>query len=115
MCIEDLLPKGYLLRKIDAAVDFTKIYEIVEELYCKDNGRPNTDPVVSFKTAIIKHLYGISSLRRTACDKNRYVLDVTLNSGYIHDSVAFDGLYYKLCEVCPEMRNVVADAGCKTP
>ena len=49
VCIEDLVPKGHLLRKIDAAVDFTKIYEIVEELYCKDNGRPSTDPVVLFK------------------------------------------------------------------
>ena len=27
--IEDLVPKDHLLRKIDAAVDFTKIYEIV--------------------------------------------------------------------------------------
>lgn len=64
--IEDLVPKDYLLRKIDAAVDFTKIYEIVKDLYCKDNGRPNTDPVVLFKIAIIQYLYGILSLRRTA-------------------------------------------------
>ena len=64
--IDDLVPKDHLLRKIDAAVDFTKIYEIVEDLYCKTNGRPSTDPVVLFKIAIIQHLYGISSLRRTA-------------------------------------------------
>lgn len=66
VCIEDLVPKDHLLRKIDAAVDFTKIYEIVEDLYCQNNGRPSTDPVVLFKAAIIQHLYGISSLRRTA-------------------------------------------------
>lgn len=64
--IDDLVLKDHLLRKIDAAVDFTKIYEIVEDLYCKNNGRPSTDSVVLFKTAIIQHLYGISSLRRTA-------------------------------------------------
>ena len=46
--IDDLVPKDHLLRKIDTAVDFTKIYEIVEDLYCKDNGRPSTDPVVLF-------------------------------------------------------------------
>ena len=263
--IDYLVPKDHLLRKIDAAVDFTKIYEIVEDLYCKDNGRPSTDPVVLFKIAIIQHLYGISSLRRTAdeislnvayrwflgysllektphfttlsnnfchrfneqtvecvfnwilseindagylspdvvfidgthikananmkkavkkaipeaakvygeqlleeinqdrddhgkkpldgnnkppkektvkqsttdpecgvfhkgehkkcfayaaqtaCDKNGYVLDVTLNPGNVHDSVAFDGLYDRLCEKFPEMKNIVADAGFKTP
>ena len=64
--IDDLVPKDHLLRKIDAAVDFTKIYEIVEDLYCKNNGRPSTDPVVLFKIAMIQHLYGIPSLRRTA-------------------------------------------------
>ncbi len=66
ICIDDLVPKDHLLRKIEAAVDFTKIYEIVEDLYCKNNGRPSTDPVVLFKTAMIQHLYGITSLRRTA-------------------------------------------------
>ena len=263
--IDDLVPKDHLLRKIDAAVDFTKIYEIVEDLYCKDNGRPSTDPVVLFKIAMIQHLYGIPSLRRTAeeislnvayrwfigyslsertphfttlsnnfchrfteetvesvfnwilseinkagclspeavfidgthikananmkkavkkaipeaakvygeqlleeinqdrndhnkkpfdgdskppkekivtqsttdpecgvfhkgehkkcfayaaqtaCDKNGYVLDVTLNPGNVHDSVAFDGLYDRLRVNFPEIRNVVMDAGYKTP
>lgn len=70
VCIEDLVPKDHLLRKIEKAVDFTKIYEIVEDLYCKNNGRPSTDPVVLFKIAIIQHLYGISSLRRTAEEIN---------------------------------------------
>ncbi len=46
VCIEDLVPKNHLLRKIDAAVGFSKIYEIDEDLYCKDNGRPSTDPIV---------------------------------------------------------------------
>ena len=64
--MDDLVPKDHLLRKIDSAVDFTKIYEIVEDLYRKNNGRPSTDPVVLFKKALIQHLYGLSSLRRTA-------------------------------------------------
>ena len=33
----------HLLRKIDAAVDFTRMYELVEELYREDNGRPSCD------------------------------------------------------------------------
>lgn len=44
--IDMLVPEDHLLRKIDAAIDFTKIYEFVEDLYCEDNGRPSVDPVV---------------------------------------------------------------------
>ena len=40
LCVDMLTPKDHLLRKIDAAVDFTHIYELVEDLYCEDNGRP---------------------------------------------------------------------------
>lgn len=66
ICTENLVPQEHLLRKIDAAVDFEKIYEFVEELYCLDNGRPSIDPVVLFKMVLIQHLYGLPSLRRTA-------------------------------------------------
>lgn len=72
---ESLVPQDHLLRKIDNAVDFGKIYEMVEELYCEDNGRPSIDPVVLFKMIIIQHLYGIPSLRRTASE-------VSLNVAY---------------------------------
>lgn len=63
---EMYVPQDHLLRKIDAAVDFTHIYDIVEDLYCSNNGRPSIDPVVLFKMILIQHLYGLPSLRRTA-------------------------------------------------
>ena len=66
--LEALVPKEHLLRKIDAAVDFSKIYEMVEELYSEDNGRPSIDPVVLVKMVLIQHLYGLPSLRRTAAE-----------------------------------------------
>ena len=66
MDTESLVPGEHLLRKIDAAVDFNKIYDMVEPLYCADNGRPSVDPVVLFKMVLIQHLYGLGSLRRTA-------------------------------------------------
>ena len=73
--IDSLVPKEHLLRQIDDAVDFNKLYEIVEELYCEDNGRPSIDPVVLFKMVLIQHLYGLPSLRRTA-------EEVSLNVAY---------------------------------
>ena len=66
ICLEDLVPQDHLLRKIDRAVDFDKIYDFVENLYCMDNGRPSIDPVILFKMVLIQHLYGIRSLRRVA-------------------------------------------------
>ena len=68
LCTDMLVPQDHLLRKIDAAVDFKHIYEIVENLYCEDNGRPSCDPVVLFKLDMIKHLFGIRSLRQTLRD-----------------------------------------------
>ena len=45
ICIDDLVPKNHLLRKIDETVDFTKIYYIVGKLYSANQGRPSTEPV----------------------------------------------------------------------
>ena len=73
--IEDLVPQDHLLRKVSSAVDFSKIYEFVKELYCDDNGRRSIDPVVLFKMVLIQHLYGLPSLRRTA-------EEVSLNIAY---------------------------------
>ena len=63
--IEEFVPSDHLLRKIDSAIDFRYIYELVEDLYCADNGRPSIDPVVIFKMVLIRHLYELPSLRRT--------------------------------------------------
>lgn len=52
---------------------------------------------------------------QTACDKNGYILDVTVNSGNVHDSVAFDGLYDRFTQKFPQIQSVVMDAGYKTP
>lgn len=66
--LEDLVPKDHLLRQIESAVNFEKIYEMVEELYSEDNGRPSIDPVALVKMVLIQHLYGLPSLRRTAAE-----------------------------------------------
>ncbi len=63
---ESLVPTEHLLRKIDAAINWNKLYDMVEPLYCEDNGRPSIDSVVLFKMVLIQHLYGLPSLRRTA-------------------------------------------------
>jgi transposase len=63
--------------------------DVVEDLYCADNGRPSTDPVVLIKMALIQHLYGIRSLRQTVRDIEmniayRWFLGYTLNETIPH-------------------------------
>jgi transposase len=63
--MDDLVPQDHLLRLIDKAIDWSFIYELVEEKYCPDNGRPSIDPVVLIKIPLIQYLYGIRSMRQT--------------------------------------------------
>lgn len=65
VCIGDLVPQGHLLRKIEKAIDWDFIYELVEYKYCQDNGRPSIDPVTLIKIPMIQYLYGIKSMRQT--------------------------------------------------
>ena len=64
-CMDDLVPKDHLLRLIDRAIDGSFIYDLVEEKYSSDNGRPSIDPVVLIKIPLIQYLYGIKSMRQT--------------------------------------------------
>ena len=50
---ESLVPQNHLLRKINAAVNWEQLYEMVEPLYSEDNGRPGVDPVVLVKMVLI--------------------------------------------------------------
>nr|WP_312811814.1 IS1182 family transposase [Sedimentibacter sp.] len=62
--IENLVKKDHILRKIDEYIDFNFIYDLVEDKYYLDNGRPSVDPVVLFKIILIGYLFGIRSERR---------------------------------------------------
>ena len=100
---ESLVPKEHLLRKIDAAVDFNRLYDMVEPLYSEDNGRPSVDPVVLFKMVLIQHLYGLPSLRRTAEEINmnvayRWFLGYTLQEATPHFSTVSYNFRHRFTE-----------------
>lgn len=65
VCVDDLVPKEHLLRKIDAAIDWSFIYGLVEDKYCLDNGRPSINPVTLIKIPLIQYMFGIRSMRQT--------------------------------------------------
>ena len=64
-CMDDMVPQEHMLRKIDKAINWNFIYDLVEEKYCLDNGRPSLDPVILIKLVFIQYLYGIKSMRQT--------------------------------------------------
>ena len=63
--VDQLVPENHLLRKIDRYIDFSFIYELVEDKYSADRGRPSLDPVMLIKIPLIQYLYGIRSMRQT--------------------------------------------------
>ncbi|BAL00078.1 putative transposase for insertion sequence element [Oscillibacter valericigenes Sjm18-20] len=74
-CMEDLVPKDHLLRKIEKAIDFSFIYDLVKGRYSEDTGRPSIDPVVLFKIVFIQYLFGIRSMRQT-------IKEIEVNAAY---------------------------------
>ncbi|MDF9412602.1 transposase, partial [Brevibacillus laterosporus] len=63
--LDELVPSDHLVRKIEKAIDFTFIYDLVKDKYSQDNGRPSVDPVVLIKIVFIQYLFGIKSMRQT--------------------------------------------------
>lgn len=64
-CMDDLVPQNHLLRLIDKAIDWNFIYDLVQDKYSPDAGRPSMDPVMLIKIPFIQYLYGIRSMRQT--------------------------------------------------
>ncbi len=60
-----LVPEDHILRQIDKAIDWTFIYDLVEDKYSKDKGRPSIDPITLIKLPFIQYLFGIRSMRQT--------------------------------------------------
>ncbi len=73
--MDDLIPQNHMLRLIDKAIDWTFIYDLVEDKYSADTGRPSIDPVTLIKIPFIQYLYGIKSMRQT-------IKDIEVNVAY---------------------------------
>ena len=69
--MEEMIPSGHLLRKIDTMISFAFIYEILAPYY-PPVGRLSVNPVSMYK---LGYLYGIKSERRL-------VEEIQLNIAY---------------------------------
>ena len=91
VCIDNMVPKDHILRKIKEYIDFSFIDDLVKDMYCADNGRPAVDPKIIFKILFLGYLFGIRSERQIVRDVEvniayRWFLDYTLSDKIIDAS-----------------------------
>ena len=67
--LDEMVPEDHLVRKLEKAINFSFIYDLVEDLY-SDRGRPSIDPVVLIKLPFLQYTFGIRSTRRTIEEVN---------------------------------------------
>ncbi|AUA19512.1 IS5/IS1182 family transposase [Streptococcus suis] len=73
--LDQLVPADHFLRQVEVVIDFDFIYDLVEDTYSSDNGRPSLDPVMLVKIPLIQCFYGIRSMRQT-------IKDIEVNTAY---------------------------------
>lgn len=85
--LEELVPEDHLVRKLEKAIDWSFIYDLVEDSYCENNGRPSLDPVILLKLPVLQYMFGIRSMRQT-------IQEIKVNTAYrwflglgLHDAV----------------------------
>lgn len=64
IALDELMPANHLVRKMEAAIDFSFIYDLVKDMYSEVD-RPGIDPVILIKLTLIQYTFGIRSMRKT--------------------------------------------------
>ncbi|PLR80072.1 IS5/IS1182 family transposase, partial [Bacillus sp. V33-4] len=57
-----IVPEDNMLRRINDLVDFSFVYNELQDKYCLDNGRNAIDPIRMFKYLLLKTIYDISDV-----------------------------------------------------
>lgn len=57
-----VVPEDNFLRKINELVDFSFVYNELEEKYCLTNGRNAIDPIRMFKYLLLKTIFDLSDV-----------------------------------------------------
>jgi transposase len=67
VALDQLVPQEHLIRKMESALDFSFIYDLVKDVY-SEVGRPSIDPVILIKLTFIQYTFGIRSMRQTIAE-----------------------------------------------
>lgn len=98
--LDQLVPEDHFLRKIEAVINFNFFYDLVEDTYSCDNGRPSLDPVMLIKIPLIQCFYGIRSMRQTIKEIEvnnayRWFLGLTLDDQVIKRLLSLNSCWIK--------------------
>jgi transposase len=117
--LEDVVPADHFLRRLEAAIDWSFIYDELTSYY-SDFGRESIDPVIIVKQLLLGFLYGINSERRIEEEMTynvayRWFLGLTfedkipdhstvsqLRRRKFNDADLFKKLFKKVLQLCVE-------------
>jgi transposase len=57
------IPEDHLLKRINAAVDFSFVNELLKDSYCTNLGRPAKEPEMMMRLLFLQYLYNLSDVR----------------------------------------------------
>jgi len=72
--LEQLVPQGHLLRKLDAVLDLGFVPGFLQKAYPSNVGNPGVDPVLAVRMILLSYFFNLSDVR--LCD------EVNLHAGY---------------------------------
>ena len=121
-----IIPKDNLLRQINDLMDFSFVYQELQDKYCHDNGRTAESPIRMFKYLLLKVIYNISDedartghktahssffgyKTHIAMSDERIITAATVTSGEKGDGQQLPELIKKTEEAGMEVDSIVAD------
>ena len=121
-----IIPKDNLLRQINDLMDFSFVYQELQDKYCHDNGRTAESPIRMFKYLLLKVIYNISDedartghktahssffgyKTHMAMSDERIITAATVTSGEKGDGQQLPELIKKTEEAGMEIDSIVAD------
>ena len=72
--LEQLVPQGHFLRKLDAVLDLGFVPGLLQKAYPSNLGHPGVDPVLAVRMILLSYFFDLSDVR--VCD------EVNLHAGY---------------------------------
>ncbi len=85
-----IIPKDNILRKINDLIDFSFVYDELENKYCHTNGRTAESPIRMFKYLLLKTIYNLSDshlVERSRFDMSfKYFLEMRPEEDVINPS-----------------------------
>ena len=99
--LEELVPQGHFLRKLDAVLDLRFVPEFMQPAYPSNRGHPGVDPRLAVRMILLSYLYDLSDVR--LCE------EVGMHAGYrwfcrldFHDAVPDRTTLVKFRKRCRE-------------